>query len=189
MSRDFVACKQKVLNRGKAPNAFLNELVDWAIDAPDEIFAPNQMHDIYTIVVGDLGPWESPLHRRAAMLEVLRVLGGFESSWDWNEGVDTTNPHSNTSCTEEAGIFQCSGDSMGKDPSLKALLLKETGKTDCETFKTHTKSNHAFAIEYCARLLRFTVSHHGPVRDRKINEWLRRDAVEEFEKFLTADPA
>src|ERR1041385_9277673 len=90
MSRDFVACKQKVLNRGKAPNAFLNELVDWAIDAPDEIFAPNQMHDIYTNVVGDLGPWESPLHRRAAMLEVLRVLGGFESSWDWNEGVDTT---------------------------------------------------------------------------------------------------
>jgi hypothetical protein len=185
MSRNFVACKHKVDNRGKPSDSFLNELVDWAQQAPDEIFAPNQNHDIYTNVVGELGPWTGPSHRKAAMLEALRVLGGFESSWDWNEGVDVTNPNSNTSCTEEAGIFQCSGDSMSKDSTLKALLLKVTGKTDCETFKTETKSNHAFAIEYCARLLRFTVRHHGPIRDRKINPWLRRDAVAEFETFIT----
>ena len=102
MSRNFVACKEKVHNRGKAPNAFLDELVDWANTAPDEIFKPNQIHDIYSKVVGELGPWQGLKHRKAAMLEVLRVLGGFESSWDWNEGVDVTNPESNTPCTEEA---------------------------------------------------------------------------------------
>ena len=187
MSRNFVACKDKVDNRGKAPNAFLDELVDWANTAPDEIFKPNQIQDIYSNVVGELGPWQGLKHRKAAMLEVLRVLGGFESSWDWNEGVDVMNPSSNTPCTEEAGIFQCSGNSMNFDPTLKALLKKETGETDCETFKTETKSNHPFAIEYCARLLRFTVRHHGPIRDRHINRWLRRDAVAEFESFLTME--
>lgn len=187
MSRNFVACKDKVDNRGRPPNAFLDELVDWAKTAPDEIFKPNQKHDVYSAVVGDLGPWTGLPHRKAAMLEVLRVLGGFESSWDWNEGVDTTNPNSNTSCSEEAGIFQCSGDSMNFDSSLKSLLLKVTGKTDCETFKTETKTNHRFAIEYCARLLRFTIRHHGPIRDGHINRWLRPDAVREFETFLTSE--
>src|SRR6476659_5965354 len=112
MSRNFVACKQKVHNRGKPPNAFLDELVDWAINAPDEIFEPNQIHDIYSNVVGELGPWQGPLHRKAAMLEVLRVLGGFESSWDWNAGVDVTNPTSTTPTTIEAGAFQVSANSM-----------------------------------------------------------------------------
>jgi hypothetical protein len=185
MSRNFVACKKEVHNRGIPPSAFLDELVDWAKGAPDEIFEPNQVHDIYTNVVGDLGPWTGLTHRKAAMLEVLRVLGGFESSWDWNEGVDVMNPHSNTSCTEEAGIFQCSGNSMDIDSSLKEMLVKATGKKDCETFKIETKANHTFAIEYCARLLRFTVRHHGPVRDHHINGHLRRDAVAEFEGFLT----
>ena len=187
MSRNFVACKKKVYDRGIPPSAFLDELVDWAKGAPDEIFAPNQLHDIYTNVVGDLGPWTGLTHRKAAMLEVLRVLGGFESSWDWDEGVDITNPNSNTPCSEEAGIFQCSGDSMDVAPSLKSLLLNETGQTDCETFKTETKANHRFAIEYCARLLRLTVNHHGPVKGRHINPHLRRDAVAEFEGFLTND--
>ena len=183
--RTFVACKQKVANRGQPPESFLNELVDWALSAPDEIFARNNKRDIYSNVVGELGPWTSDLHRKAAMLEVLRVLGGFESSWDWNEGRDTTNPQSGKPCTEEAGIFQCSGDSMSFDASLRALLKKVANAEDCDTFRATTKSNHAFAIEYCARLLRFTVNHHGPVKRREINSWVRRDAVQEFESFLS----
>lgn len=186
MSRTFIACKSKVHNRGTPSDAFLNELIDWARNAPDEIFEQNQIDDIYSNIVADLGPWKSLTHRKAAMLEVLRVLGGFESSWNWNESVDITNPNSNTPCTEEAGIFQCSGNSMSFDKSLKGLLLQVTGKTDCETFKTETKSNHKFAIEYCARLIRFTVNHHGPIKQKKINPWLRRDAVDEFEGFLSS---
>lgn len=184
MNRAFTACKQIVKNRGTAPDAFLNELIDWAISAPDEIFLLNSAHDIYSNVFSELGPWRGTKHRKAVMLEVLRVLGGFESSWDWNEGVDRNNPGSNTPCTEEAGIFQCSGNSMSFDLSLKQLLIAVSGKSDCDTFRHVTKDNHQFAIEYCARLIRFTVNHHGPIKRKGINKWLRKDAVEEFENFL-----
>src|SRR5262245_41441075 len=184
MNRHFVACKQRVHNRGVAPDAFLNELVDWGQNAAEEIFQENDRFDIYSSVAEELGPWDGALHRRAAMLEVLRVLGGFESSWDWNAGRDVTNPNSNTACTEEAGIFQCSGDSMNFGLSLKTLLVVASADGSCESFIKTTKMNHRFAIEYCARLLRFTTKHHGPVRDRHINPWLRRDAAAELIEFL-----
>ena len=73
---------------------------------------------------------------------------------------------------------------MSFSPSLKTLLRAVSGKTDCDTFRSLSKENYFFAIEYCARLLRFTTNHHGPVRDKKINPWLRRDAVAEFKQFL-----
>jgi hypothetical protein len=69
--------------------------------------------DIYSNVFGVLGPWEDLRHRRAVMLEVMRVLAGFESSWDWEAGVDVTNPTSTTPDTIEAGAWQVSANSMG----------------------------------------------------------------------------
>ena len=184
MTRNFVACKQLVFNRGKAPDSFLNELVDWGMVAPAEVFAVNDRFDIYSSVRPQLGPWRGDLHRRAVMLEVLRVLAGFESSWDWNEGVDITNPTSNTLQTEEAGIFQCSCNSMSFSPTLKSLLLSVTPDDSCKSFIKTTKQNHRFAIEYCARLLRFTTNHHGPVKGKHIHAWLRTDSVSEFQGFL-----
>ncbi|WP_287739607.1 hypothetical protein [Microcystis sp. M179S2] len=80
MSRKFIACKEQVFNRGVPPDSFLNELIDWAKQAPDEIFTPNDKHDIYSNLKPELGLWQGILHRKAVMLEVLRVLGGFESS-------------------------------------------------------------------------------------------------------------
>lgn len=184
--RKFKACKEKVYDRGIPPDSFLNELINWAREAPDEIFAQNDKHDIYESVEPELGPWRDLLHRKAAMCEVLRVLGGFESSWNWREGIDRNNPSSATSsCKEEAGIFQCSGNSMSFDASLKNLLQQAAGATDCDTFIKASKANHRFAIEYCARLIRFTVDHHGPIKRKRINPWLRTDAVSEFEKFLS----
>jgi hypothetical protein len=41
--------------------------------------------------------------------------------------------------------FQCSGDAMEFDQSLKGLLRKATGATDCTTFITFSKGNHSFA--------------------------------------------
>ncbi len=184
MARTFVACKQRVHNRGTPPGHFLNELVDWGIAAPDEIFIRNEIIDIYSFVKPELGPWATDRERRAAMLEVLRVLAGFESSWEWNAGRDVTNPDSDQPCTEEAGIFQVSGDSMNFDASLKDLVRRTQGNTDCDTFRTTTKSNHPFALEYCARLLRFTTNHHGPVKRKEINPWLSPDAMAELLAFL-----
>jgi len=119
MSRHFEACKQRVHNRGVPPEAFLNELVDWGQAAPEEVFQRNDKFDIYSSAIQQVGPWTGATHRRAVMLEALRVLGGFESSWDWDAGRDVTNQSSNSPCTEEAGIFQCSGNSMNFKSSLR----------------------------------------------------------------------
>jgi hypothetical protein len=184
MARNFVACRTEVFNRGKPPVAFLDELVDWGKSAPNAIFTRNNNADIYSSVRNQLGPWANDRERRAAMLEVLRVLAGFESSWNWNEGVDTSNPNSNTPCSEEAGILQCSGDSMDLDSSLRDFVRTVAGTDDCDTFRATTKANHPFALEYCARVLRVTVNHHGPVKHGHIHTHLRRDAMAELLDFL-----
>ncbi|MDM0009394.1 M15 family metallopeptidase [Variovorax sp. J22G73] len=183
----FIACGQKVHNRGAPPEAFLTELVKWGRGADNEVFERNGVFDIYSSVVSQLGPWRGELHRRAVMLEVLRVLAGFESSWKWDAGRDVTNPNSGTSCTEEAGIFQCSGNSMAFSPHLRQLLVDAGGDGTCESFIKTTKSNHRFALEYCARLMRVTTKHHGPIKNGHIHSWLRRDAVDEFMRYLGHD--
>src|SRR5262245_21088786 len=87
----YSATKQHVFNRGVPPDDFLDQLVAWGKQAPDEIFTPNLLSDIYSSVKNTLGPWRDLQHRRAVMLEVMRVLAGFESSWNWNEGRDMHN--------------------------------------------------------------------------------------------------
>lgn len=181
----FKACLAPVKNRGIPPIAFLNELVDWAQIAPDFIFSVNDHQDIYSSVKAELGPWEGILHRRAAMLEVLRVLAGFESSWNWKEGRDSTNATSVTPETEETGIFQVSCNATAFDPSLKAFVIHVLGKRDCNKFIVQMKADHRFAIEFAARLLRFTVNHNGPVKRKEINPFLSREAVTEFQGFLS----
>ena len=37
---------------------------------------------------------------------VFLVLAGYESSWDWREGYDVTNPTENVPYRKAAGIFQ-----------------------------------------------------------------------------------
>jgi hypothetical protein len=180
----FQAARQKVLNRGHPPEAFLEELGAWGRAAPEDIFAPNDRADIYTNVAGSLGPWQGPPHRRAAMLEVLRVLAGFESSWKWDAGVDTTNPSSVTPDTIEAGAWQVSANSMNFGQELKDLVLARVGSRDGDAFQKAMKRDHPLAMEYVARLLRRTINHHGPVKRREIGPWLRRDAVLEFQALL-----
>lgn len=182
----YTALKRRVYNRGSAPDSFLDELIEWAKNAPDVVFEKNENYDIYSSVYKQLGPWENLAHRKAVMCEVLRVLGGFESSWNWNEGRDITNSTSNTPCTEEAGIFQCSGNSMGFG-QLRSFANANGGVDSCEEFIKASKSDHLFALEYCARLLRETVNHHGPVKRKEINEWLSRDCVSEFQKLIAGD--
>ncbi len=175
--------KSRVANRGAPPDSFLAELIDWGRGAPSEIFIPKRDDpgevDIYTHIRPMLGPWTSLLHRRAAMLEVLRVLAGFESSWNWNCGRDTTNRTSVTPTTIEAGAWQVSGNSraFGQD-------LRDIAPADGNRFQRAMKSNHLLAIEYAARLLRHTTRHHGPVIRGEIDPWLSREAVAQFMTLL-----
>ncbi|MCW5889260.1 MAG: M15 family metallopeptidase [bacterium] len=177
----YDATRQHVANRGRPPESFLDQLVGWGKVAPDDIFVPNTVSDIYSSVKNTLGPWQGLYHRRAVMLEVMRVLAGFESSWDWNEGRDVSNPNSDTPEEIEAGAWQVSANSMRFGPELSDLVRQHTGgSTDPEAFQARMKSDHSLAMEYVARLLRRTTRHHGPVRDHHIHAWLRRDAVDEF---------
>jgi hypothetical protein len=180
----YTATKQHVLNRGVPPDDFLDELVAWGKTADDEIFEPNESSDIYSSIMNTLGPWEGLPHRRAVMLEVMRVLAGFESSWDWNEGRDTTNQTSVTPETIEAGAWQVSANSMNFGQELKDLVRAKAGSLEGNAFQKAMKKDHPLAMEYIARLLRRTVRHNGPVLRHEIDPWLRRDAVAEFQALL-----
>src|SRR5262249_33536520 len=104
----------KVSNRGRPNPDFLQELVDWGKTASSEIFIDKQTEekDVYASVQSVLGPYGDLIHRKACMLEVMRVLAGFESSWKWSEGHDRKNPDENSPDTFSAGPFQVSANSL-----------------------------------------------------------------------------
>jgi hypothetical protein len=190
----FEATKAEVLNRGQPPDSFLIDLVDWGRTAAEDIFAPNSEVDIYSKTKAELGPWDSFFHRRAAMLEVMRVLAGFESSWDWTEGVDTSRLGPDTPENAEAGAWQVSYDARFLAPELK-LLLYENKILDGVAFQRAMKFNHMLSMEFVARLMRRITKHNGPLykesereairkslrgEEHSIYPWLRRDAAAEF---------
>lgn len=193
---EYRATKQQVYTRGIAPDKFLDTIIAWAKEVREHsnmiLFGTNNFPDIYSLVHPMLAPWKgepgSPeflLHRCAVMLEVMRCHAGFESSWNWNEGVDRSNPKSiNDPERAESGIFQVSYDSTRLHPDLKTMAIKydfdSTGK-----FIWVMKNNHDIALSYYALLVRYNIRWAGPLRDKKIFPYLRRDAVTEFETFLS----
>jgi hypothetical protein len=152
------------------------------------VFAANNNDDIYSALAPKLGPWQGMLHRRAAMCEALRVLAGFEASWDWNEGVDM-EPGEGTGRPKrewETGVFQVSYNSEGIDDSLGDCVERLAGANDINTFLDAMKSNHTLAVEYCARLLRFDTSWDGPINKGWVQGAAWPPAVVEFQNFLSA---
>ena len=197
---------RKVFNRGVPNGKFLQELVAWGKTAPESIFTdqPGNENDVYASVITEIGPFKDIAHRKACLLEVMRVLAGFESSWNWNEGRDTGNAKENSPDTTSAGAFQVSANSMAFGDDLKALVAPEgihDAKRDGDAFQAHMKAKHPLAMEYIARLMRHTRMHHGPLykgkertkfrpelrgEEQSIYPYLRRDAVTEFQQLLTA---
>jgi len=188
--RVYNACHHAVSSQhASPPNSFLDQLIDAINPLPDEVFAQNNRRDIYNVMEDALGPWTGLLHRKAVMCEVLRVAAAFESDWRWNEGVDITNPHSVTHIEgQETGAFQVSADSLVFDASLVACVDRALGKHDPLTFINGMKANHALAVEYCARLLRFNTTWCGTINDHsQVIAHVRRDAVAEFQSFLRTE--
>jgi hypothetical protein len=176
-----------VLNRGSAPASFIRELIEWGRKAPDEIFAPNSsLVDIYALTKGTLGPWGSDMpKRRAGMLEVMRVHAGFESSWNWSEGVDRNNQHSLAHIEgQETGAWQVSFDSiyLHGDAMLPFAMVNDIGTP--AKFIIAMKESHSIAMEYYARLVRASIAWAGPLVTGKILPELRRDALAEFQTAL-----
>jgi hypothetical protein len=170
------------------PFAFIDELIAWSRTAPDDIFTANdEPGDVMGRLCGVLGPWSGPLHRKAAMIELLRCLAGFESSWHWNEGVDKTNSRSQSHPeSEEAGIFQVSYDSLGLERGHHTLreLFASQRIAGLRDFIDRMKGNHFFAFEYAARLLRINYRWDGPISRGEIDSSLSRDAVAEIMTLL-----
>lgn len=197
---NFKAALHPVLNRGAASPAFLGEMVEWCRSADDTIFAPNELADIYGKVRAELGPWRGIIHRRAVMLEVMRVLAGFESSWDWKEGVDTSRLGADTPENEEAGAWQVSYDARRISGSLQSMLIA-ADVHDGITFQRKMKFDHPLAMRFVSTLMRFNTKHNGPLYkgeernairsslrgpEHSIYPWLRKDSVAEFEDALAA---
>jgi hypothetical protein len=194
----FIAARQPVYNRGSAPDSFIEELSAWGKIAPDEIFAPNDVAvEIYTVIKSRLATkigsdatgapiyhWSTLGERKDALLEVMRVHAGLESSWNWNEGVDVTNASSVANKTgQETGIFQVSFDSELIDHSFMSDFAKANGIADVDSFITKMKSNHALAMEYYARLVRISISWAGPLirnGNNSIFPWINRDSAQEL---------
>lgn len=187
----FHATRQKVHNRGIPSDSFLMTLVTWAKTAPDEIFAPNSnQSDIYTLIAPVLGNatsprWDSLLHRRAALMEAIRVHAGFESSWKWQEGVDVTNPNSMADIEgQETGILQVSFNSSRLGNGALKEFVKSHGIETAQKFIPAMKENHPLALEYYARLVRINILWAGPLKRKEILPWLRKDAMQEFQSML-----
>lgn len=199
----FFATKSRVFTRGVPPDSFLTEQVEWFRVAPDEIFSRNANYDIYNKVFDELGPYPTLLYRKAVLAEVERVLAGFESSWDWTDGVDTSRLGNTTPENAEAGAWQVSYGSRKLDPSL-VKLVQSKNITSGIQFQRTTKFDHHFALEYESRLLRIDVKdpqrlENGPLykgderhfirktlraAEQSIYPWLSRAAVDEYQKLF-----
>lgn len=201
-ARRYNACLSPVYNRGRPTPAFLDELIDWARLAPDEIFAPNAAPvDIFTVIKSSLGAlkgkdgagtpiyrWDSLLHRKAALCEAMRVHAGMESSWNWKEGVDRTNKRSMKNIAgQETGVFQVSFDSIRLGNFAMRNFAIVHGIDHAEAFILAMKTDHKLALEYYARLVRVSIRWAGPLLrhgEDSVYPWMRRAAVAEFMEFL-----
>lgn len=207
----FVAALHYITNRGRAPIPFLTELLSWgkkALAASPEIFAQNDNpKDAYAAILPYLGTfkgkdgngksiyvWDSITHRAAAMLELMRVHAGRESSWNWRDGVDTTNARSMTNTTaQETGIFDVSFDSEYLDsPDGKHIMEafdQSHGLGTPEKFIPAMKLDHALAMEYYVRLVRVSIAWAGPLiesGEESVYPYLYRDSMSEFQTNLLA---
>lgn len=182
----FADTKRKVLNRGVPPDSFLEELIMWARGADDAVFAPNvNPADVYAHMRPILGPWTGLPNRRAAMLEMMRVHAGFESSWNWSEGVDRTNRTSMANITgQETGIFQVSFDSTYLGNGAMQAFADEQRISTPPEFIAKMKTDRWLALEYYARLVRVSIQWAGPLKRHEVDRWLSRDAVAEFEELV-----
>lgn len=186
MSRIYKECLHEVPSRGQPPREWLDTLIDAMLPLSDSLFAPNSYDDVYSLLAPVLGPWTGIPQRKAAMAEILRVLAGEESSWDWQCGADTTaGPE--TPAEEETGAFQVSQNSvlLDKTGGLAELLNQHLGSHTPALFIPAMKAEPALAVEYAIRLLRVSYRWDGPLLRGVVSRAVWKPAAAEFEGFLS----
>jgi hypothetical protein len=188
------ACLVRNSKRGTPKKDVVEEIIEYVSEMPDSDFSVNAKYDIYSHMAPKFSEYTKGIKkRRALMAAVLTNLAGWESTWDWNEGIDTTNISSTKSkCSEEAGLLQTSGDAMNFDKSLVRLFESSckayTKGTKCDRFIACSKdpgANHRFTVIFTAMLLRHTTNHHGPIKRKSdVYSSLSIKCVEQIEARL-----
>lgn len=189
VKEDLAACiNNKIHNRGYPSFEVLKDIIEAVRAEPDSVFAENANADVYGSVKAQLGPYTSIKHRRAVMAQVMIVQAGFESSWKYGEGRDM-KANNTAACTEEAGLYQTSGNMNTFSPEAKAVLQPFMAglckSTTCAEFKRCTKEPvKAFVHGHFMRASRITTRHWGPMVRKEINPWLKKECVSAIEALL-----
>lgn len=194
---------------GSPPVVFLTDLVAWARQAPDELFAPNDVAvDIFTAIKSKLATpagtdgagtpifhWDSLLHRKAAFCEAARIHAGRESDWQDQEGVDRTNARSQADIKgQEAGLFQVSFDAVFLPHGRKEALWDyavahgiETPEKFIHAMKFHvterSEEERRIVFDFYAHLMRQSIAWAGPFLRHNADSvypYLSRAALQEF---------
>lgn len=182
------ACMYKVHNRGIVPFSVVRDIVEAIRVTPVSVFAKNGNADVYGSVEREMGPYTSDLHRAAVMGAVMVVQSGFESSWNYQDGRDMS-ANNTSSCTEEAGLYQTSGNmntfSVEAKATLQPFMALHCKSTTCSEFRRCTKEPvKAFVHGHFMRAARITTRHWGPMVRKEINLWLRKACALQIEQLL-----
>lgn len=183
------SCYRSIPNQGKIKTEVLNNIIDFVRSAPDQVFEKNEEQDLYWLLAKTMGPITTIKQRRAVMADTQIVLGALESSWRYGIGIDPATSTSKPCDEWEAGMFQCSSNSMafGKG-KLTALFKAACGDYlslgNCKGFQKCTKEEPAFAHSYVALLLRYTTRHHGPLLRGNVARYMSKSCQNEIEGIL-----
>lgn len=223
--KDFVECRKgftkglnvktgKAWNKSGPTDDFLIPLFNFiksTCESHDILYGRNsQQYDIFSYYSGELGiNGNSPRKLRcAAMFELLRASGAFESiNYNWQEGRDQSASNY-TYYTMEAGIFQTSPNShiywcppSGVSGSCKRWeyldkLVAEHGvgtvkQSDEATNKKwnalmKNESKKDLIFHHHIFMLRHKFTHYGPMIDRKnrVGANLSKACIKEVEAML-----
>lgn len=194
------ACGERVYNRGKPPTQFLLDLYDFIYEHrnnPVLVGENSQPKDVFRYLSTELKLEKGmSMNKRAARLyELMRVSGGMESSWDWDQGRDRSASNYDY-YTREAGIFQTSPNShvyydgaykrwhylddlMGMKPRQGSPVNKQWNMfmKDYKN-KTVIMQHHAF-------MLRHNYRHYGPmIRKNYVAKHLNHECINQVEEHL-----
>lgn len=183
----FTFTRRTFANHGPTPVPFLEDIFSWAKSAPDEIFAPNEEeYDAFGLLRPASG-WQSLLHRKATLLDAGIVHAGYESDWNWHEGVDKTNATSmENKRGQETGPWQVSFDSENLHHEAMLPFAQAHGIANVDAFIFAMKNDKHLSCEYYFRLLRISTRWAGPWNKGWIEGHISPEAVAEWQTLLSA---
>lgn len=181
----FNHTRRTFANHGPTPVSFLQDLLLWAETAPDEIFAPNnEPSDAFNLLV-PVGGWQSLAHRKATLLDAAVIHAGYESDWNWHEGVDVTNRTSMANKTgQETGPWEVSFDSENIHHAAMLPFAQSHDIANVDAFIPAMKTNKPLSCEYYFRLLRVSTAWAGPWNKGWVAAHISSEAVAEWQALL-----